>query len=395
VFDFETSGLEFDAQIMGLSIKTVDACFHIPFLKVIEITDEKKKSYQQIPFWKAEEFEQIKYWLLLFFKRTGRANAFNTKFDVVRLMKLLGTEDISEIWHDCSIMAYALNPIKGGWAVEDFVRYFPSVCGYYVQRDKQLKERKNNYGAIDTMVNANYCNGDVETEWMITEGLSKKLNDNKSVLNMYQKYYTPLINIYARAEYRGIQVDKEYLTQLGDEMRPEQERLKKVFTDKYHIDPGSSMQLSKLMFGRVKDGGFGMKPIKTGKKYASTDKSVIDSLATLYATDPDKATFFNDLLEFRAFDHQYNTFVGCAYDKKKKGPTGLWQHIQSDGRIHPVANLGHAISGRNSYKEPNLQQFPKREKRWQKLKGSLISDIGRVWTEIDLSQAELRIIAAL
>jgi uracil-DNA glycosylase family 4 len=74
-------------------------------------------------------------------------------------------------------------------------------------------------------------------------------------------------------------------------------------------------------------------------------------------------------------------------------PTGFWQHIMEDGRIHPSFHLHRVVTGRSSSSDPNAQNFPKRGALAKQYRKIFIPSDGYKIIEADLSQAELRIAA--
>lgn len=75
---------------------------------------------------------------------------------------------------------------------------------------------------------------------------------------------------------------------------------------------------------------------------------------------------------------------------------GMVEHIRDDGRIHPNIKLDGARSGRTSCTDPNLQNIPRAQTVEGKMaRDCFIAPAGKVLIELDYSQLELRIAAAL
>src|SRR6185503_4759178 len=108
--------------------------------------------------------------------------------------------------------------------------------------------------------------------------------------------------------------------------------------------------------------------------------------------------------EHMAFDVKENVaFVldlhGRPLWRDYRPPSGFWQHLAPDSKIHPGFYLDRTVTGRSASKDPNGQNIPKRG-RTPRLK-ILVSSYRKIFKarpgwillEVDLSQAELRLVA--
>lgn len=148
------------------------------------------------------------------------------------------------------------------------------------------------------------------------------------------------------------------------------------------INLGSSVDLPAIMFG---ESGFGFKPIKmTDKGKPSTDEESLTEMR-LKVKNPEspKAIFLDNLLELRALQKMYTTYIEGWHDK-----------VQDDNCLHGKFNLIGTTSGRLSSSEPNMQQVPKTSVD-PNIKKQLIAKPGTLYLVMDFSQAELRIMAYL
>lgn len=148
------------------------------------------------------------------------------------------------------------------------------------------------------------------------------------------------------------------------------------------INLGSSVDLPAIMFG---EGGLGFKPIKmTDKGAPSTDEESLTELR-LKVKNPEspKAIFLDNLLELRALQKMYTTYIEGWHDK-----------VQDDDCLHGRYLIHGTTSGRLSSQEPNMQQIPKTSVD-PNIKKQLVSKQKTLYFESDFSQAELRIMAHL
>ncbi len=146
------------------------------------------------------------------------------------------------------------------------------------------------------------------------------------------------------------------------------------------VNPRSTKQLRQLLFEV-----WGLKSRKKTKKakLPSTDKEVV----AYYAVHgpPHAAAYCVALLEHRRLEKLLSTYVDS-----------LLSHIGSDGRVHPSYNLDGAESGRMSSQTPNLLNIPRKYTvEGKALRDAFVAEPGNTLIQGDLSQAELRVAAAL
>jgi len=80
------------------------------------------------------------------------------------------------------------------------------------------------------------------------------------------------------------------------------------------------------------------------------------------------------------------------YAKQKSTYVGKWPKIvHKDGRLHGLYFLTHTVTGRLASSDPNLQNVP----RDSIIRDLFIAEKGKVFVQMDFSQAELRVAASL
>jgi DNA polymerase-1 len=135
----------------------------------------------------------------------------------------------------------------------------------------------------------------------------------------------------------------------------------------YSINSGSPKQISELLFRRMK---------LPNKKKGSADESVL--LALQKKTEH---PIFSLILAHRKAVKMYGTYV-----------KGLKRHVHTGtNRIHATYLLHGTRTGRLAARDPNLQNPP----RDPQIRGTFVAAPGYELIEVDLSQAELRSLAAL
>lgn len=148
------------------------------------------------------------------------------------------------------------------------------------------------------------------------------------------------------------------------------------------LNLGSTTDLPAIMFSEE---GFGFKPIKmTDKGKPSTDEeSLTEMRLKVKNHESPKAIFLDNLLELRALQKMYTTYIEGWHDK-----------VQDDNCLHGRYLIHGTTSGRLSSQEPNMQQVPKTSVD-PNIKKQLVAKPGTLYFESDFSQAELRIMAHL
>lgn len=117
---------------------------------------------------------------------------------------------------------------------------------------------------------------------------------------------------------------------------------------------------------------------KKETKTPSTDESVLEELKPL-----DKSGFIESLLELRGLEKLYSTYI-----------IGMRNKLSPAGCIHGSFLLHGTVTGRLSSANPNLQNIP-RDTTSSDIKKMFIPPKGKVLLQLDYSQAELRVFAAV
>lgn len=205
--------------------------------------------------------------------------------------------------------------------------------------------------------------------------LQRQLEEEPSVLAVFNHIIMPCCNLFVEIEYHGVEVDvkkmadaEKYLRQRKKEAET---KLNKYLPKKYldadePFNWGSPQQVAKLLFEDL-----GIKVVektKTGKP--STNESVLKRI---------DHPLVEAMLQLRETNQQLSFFI--------EG----WKPFLVKGRLHPNFKLHGTVTGRLSCENPNLQQVP----RDPRIRSLITAASGYVLIEADLSQIELRIAAEL
>lgn len=220
---------------------------------------------------------------------------------------------------------------------------------------------------------------------------------DSSLLRPIFEHYKPIYDAEDDSHGENWEYDKKFMLLLNDmegigarvnldlaeeEIERGEKRMAELSND-IGLNPGSSDQLSKLLFdvlGIPVNDKFRSK--KTGKP--SLDKKALE--------------FYEEQLEALGSPVAQQVLEYRGY---QKAVSSYWrsyiEHVSPDGRIRPNFNLHRTLTHRLSCNDPNLQQIPRiTAKPWNRLvkSGFIPEDDGwEIW-EADYSQLEMRLTAA-
>ena len=183
----------------------------------------------------------------------------------------------------------------------------------------------------------------------------------------------PLIPILANMEIAGIGVDREFLEDLGEDLRRRIADLEVAIHEAAGgpFNVNSTLQLREVLFERLE------LPVvkKTPKGAPSTDASVLEKLRPEHPV-------VEKLLTYRELEKLRSTYVDA-----------LGKLIEADGRVRGRFNQMGAATGRLSQEQPNLQNIPVRSEEGRAIRKAFVAAPGHRFLVADYSQIELRILA--
>ena len=211
------------------------------------------------------------------------------------------------------------------------------------------------------------------------ENLEKRFLEELKKEDMEKLYWQieePLIKVLAEIEYRGVNIDKEYLDGLVKEYEKDIEGLRKeihnICGSEFNIN--SSQQLSEVLYKKMK-----LPIIKKTKTGLSTDAG---TLRAIYDSSP----VIEKILDWREKNKLKNTYIDvlpCLIDP-------------GDSRVHTTYHQLGTSTGRISSSDPNLQNIPVRTDYGKQIRKAFIPGKGYdLILASDYSQIELRVLAHL
>lgn len=221
-----------------------------------------------------------------------------------------------------------------------------------------------------------YAAEDADVTLRLHQYFYPRLQQNKTLLSVYENIEEPLIQVIARMEQAGVLIDGEKLRkQSADFAKQLVELEEKAFQlSGVSFNINSPKQLQEILF--VKMGLPVLEKTPTGQ--ASTSESVLQELAHDYPLP-------KIILEYRSISKLKSTYTDAL-------PLQINPHT---GRVHTSYHQAGAATGRLSSSNPNLQNIPTRTEAGQQIRQAFIAPKGYVLLDADYSQIELRIMAHL
>lgn len=359
-FDTETTGLDpITAQLVGIAFSwEVGKGFYVPFP---EDTQEAQKLIEELrPFFESEKIEKI-----------GQ----NLKYDIKVLKKY--NIEVKGTLFDTMLAHYLINPdMRHNMDVlaETYLNYTPvSITELIGKKGKnQLSMRQ-----VPLEQQTEYAVEDADITYQLALHFRPELAE-ANIETLFKDIEVPLLRVLADMELEGINLDKDFLQSLSEDLDNDIKNLEiqiyETAGEQFNI--ASPKQLGEILFDKMK---LVDKPKKTKTGQYSTAEDVLSYLAKDHQ-------IIQDVLEYRGLSKLKSTYVDALPEQVEP----------STGRVHTDYMQTVAATGRLSSNNPNLQNIPIRTERGRQVRKAFIPRNGDyTLLAADYSQIELRIIAAL
>ncbi len=322
------------------------------------------------------ELGYIWKFLAEFFDKDIKIVAQNAKFDQEKL-RLLGLP--FKLYADTMMMGHTLSPELPKRL--GFLQTIHSNEPYHKDEGKEFNPKKDKIEDL-LLYNAKDCV--VQMEVFLDQ---MKQLEAEGLLDFHFNHVQPLHNIYTAMERRGFRVDSEQRAKLLAKYRGQEQQLENILTQilsPYGIDkfnPRSPKQMALVLYDVLR------LPRREG-----TDEDTLFALLGNHCKKPEQRVFIEALLKLRKVSKTIGTYLEAETDY--------------DGRMRTSIRICGTESGRTStavMKPPvrpteiglALQTMTKHGDIGADLRSMFIPDEGMVFLEVDLSQAEPRIVAHL
>ena len=359
--DTETSSLNLnEAELVGISIcSKIGRAFYIP---IGHKTGKCLKKDLVIKKLKPILEDQS-------VKKIGQ----NIKFDFIILFKNGITMNAME---DTMLMSYVLDAGKNRHNMDTLSEIHLNHKTISFKEIVGIGKKQINFSEVELDKAMEYAAEDVDITYRLYKIFSKNLKIQK-LMNIYEVFEKPLIEILAYMEIKGIKVDSKFLSILSKKFEKKindlEGKIFKLSKEKFNI--ASPKQLGEIIYNKLKIANLK----KTKKGSFATSASVLEDLAF-------KGHEFPKLiLEWRQVSKLKNTYSDS-----------LTEHIDTNTkRVHTSFLLAATTTGRLASSDPNLQNIPIKSEEGKEIRKAFIAEKGFSLISADYNQIEMRILSDL
>ena len=237
-------------------------------------------------------------------------------------------------------------------------------------------KKEINFSDVELNKAKDYAAEDADVTFRLYKKFIKNLKLEK-MINIYEIFEKPMIEILAFMEMRGIKIDSNFLKSLSLKFEKKIEKLEKEIFKiaKKDFNIGSPKQLGDIIYNDLKIAGLK----KTKKGGFATSASVLEDLAF-------KGHKFPQLvLDWRQVSKLKNTYSDA-----------LPEHVNPlTKRVHTSFLLAATTTGRLASSDPNLQNIPIKSEDGKDIRKAFIAEKNHTLISADYNQIEMRILADL
>ena len=237
-------------------------------------------------------------------------------------------------------------------------------------------KKQINFSQVEIEKAKNYSAEDADITLRLYKKFLKNLK-SENLINIYEIFEKPLIQILAQMEINGIKVNEKFLKKLSDKFQIKIDLLEKeIFkTSKKKFNIASTKQLGEIMYNELK-----ISSLKRTKKGSfATSASVLEDLAFKGHRLPKL------VLEWRQLTKLKNTYSDS-----------LPEYINSKTkRVHTSFLLAATTTGRLASSDPNLQNIPIKTEDGKDIRRAFIAEKNCKLISADYNQIEMRILSDL
>lgn len=290
----------------------------------------------------------------------------NGKFDI-KFLRNAGVH--ARVDDDTMLMSYTLDEMGGIHDLETVAADVLDAPDYKHMIQPYLPNKEASYELIPPQVLAEYQAIDTSNTAQIRKIYRERVRRDAALEKLYTETLIPASEMLTQVEMNGICTDPKRLDENEHYFAGMKEEISTKLEEAigYSINPNSPKQVKELLFHHLK---------MPNRKKGSTDAAVLQALF-----EKTEHPVLELLMGYRKAAKMYGTYV-----------KGIRKHVQQGtNRVHATYLLHGTRTGRLAARNPNLQNPP----RIPQVRGTFVAAPGYELVEIDLSQAELRSLAAL
>ena len=297
----------------------------------------------------------------------------NIKFDFIILSK--NGINLSSM-EDTMLMSYVLDAGKNRHNMDVLSEIHLSHKTIAFKDLVGSGKKEINFSEVDIDKAKDYAAEDADITLRLYKKFFKSLKEEK-LINIYEAFEKPMIEILAKMEIEGIKIDNKFLKVLSSKFEKKIDKIqKKIFKiSKKEFNIASPKQLGEILYNELKIADLK----KTKKGSFATSATVLEDLAF-------KGHKFPQLvLDWRQISKLKNTYSDS-----------LPEHLNPKSkRIHTSFLLAATTTGRLASSDPNLQNIPIKSEDGKDIRKAFIAEKDHILISADYNQIEMRILADL
>jgi DNA polymerase-1 len=276
-------------------------------------------------------------------------------------------------WYfDTMLASYVLNAVATRHGMDDVARVYLSHLTTTFEQIAGKGAKQKTFNQIELERAAHYAAEDAHVTYRLYEVLDRKLKEIPSLSGILHNIEMPTAAVLATMEENGIELDLNFLDQLGVEFSETIQQLEnqiiEIAGEPFNVS--SPKQVGEVLFEKL--GLKGGKKTSTGQY--STSESILEKI-----DHPITAL----IIEYRGLTKLKSTYTDGL----------LKQANNATNRVHTSYHQALTATGRLSSTDPNLQNIPVREDIGRQIRKAFVAPKGRILLAADYSQIELRLMA--
>jgi DNA polymerase-1 len=361
-WDTETSALNpFEAELVGIGCCWGDSISEVAYIPLSHSEGQNLK------------WEEVREILRPILEDASYPKYLqNAKFD--RLMFKAAGIELAGVVFDTMIASYVIDP-ESSHKLDDMAM---DLLQIRTVSYKTLVGKRKSIAEVEIPLVAQYCGMDTYITYQLVPILKAQLTAIPELWDLFQNVEMALEPILAEMEWRGIRIDREFLSAFSLELEKDLDALAIAAYAQAgkEFNLNSPKQLSEILL-EILGEKFTKKSRKSKTGY-STDVAVLNKLEGDHP-------LIDTILENRTLAKLKSTYVDA-----------LPSLIQpKTGRVHTDFNQTVASTGRLSSSNPNLQNIPIRTAFSKRIRAGFLPKEDWILMAADYSQIELRILAHL